>query len=160
MLPFAPFALVPVSATSDQWQERDEWEVSHGSWLRDWQPTPHWLSSQRWDCHDQSVLWPTRVLTLDAYTQHPLQQHTQEGSTQHAPLDHTRRKHAIPRAACKSAGRRARSGATQFQSGHSVQRKAGGRWTVRSHRFQRRLPMLLSCTLQCIRSNTALELTG
>ena len=120
VLPFAPFALVQVSSVSDQWQERDEWEAS---WLRDWQPTPHWLSSQRGDRHDQSV-WPTRVLTLDAYTQHPLQQHTQEASTQHAPLDHT----------CAPGW---------HHPIHSVQRKAGDRWTFRSHRFQRRLPMLL-----------------
>ena len=42
-----------------------------------------------WDREDQSLLWPMRVLTLDANTQHPLQVHTRDASTQHLPSDHT-----------------------------------------------------------------------
>ena len=154
VLPFAPFALVQVSSVSDQWQERDEWEAS---WLRDWQPTPHWLSSQRGDRHDQSFLWTTRVLTLDAYTQHPLQQHTQEASTQHAPLDHTRRKHAILRAACKAAGWRAQSGATPFTV-FSERLGIAGRSAATDFSDACRCSSL--CTLQCTWCNTALGLTG
>ena len=61
----------------------------HASWLHDWQSPPRWLSSQWWDRHDQSVLWPTRVLTLDAYREHPLQVRTRDASTQYLPSDCT-----------------------------------------------------------------------
>ena len=132
VLPFAPFALVQVSSVSDQWQERDEWEAS---WLRDWQPTPHWLSSQRGDRHDQSFLWPTRVLTLDAYTQHPLQRHTQEASIQHALLAGTTQFTVCS----ERLGIAGRSAATDFSDA----------WRCSS-----------LCTLQCTWCNTALGLTG
>ena len=74
------FAAFWVSATSDQWQERDEWEASHPSGC-----TPRWLSSHWRHRHGQTFLWPARARTKIP-ARNLRHDHTQGASTQCAEL--------------------------------------------------------------------------